>query len=210
MSTTNNKPDRADYASDAEYEAAMMKYLQATNQVSRPRLFYTEDERKRYGEDFFRLRDEPTLPLPQQEVPQEQQQQPQAQSIKPDRANYPDDRSFEDAMMKYLHDTQQVSRPGLEPQTEEERQKNIREAREYYEARWRQRRVVMPRGYEEEYQQQQQQQSQNEQVIWRRDLTEGFWKKKVTEVQMITTRGIRHNGQLVLDFATILHLLFEK
>jgi hypothetical protein len=39
---------------------------------------------------------------------------------KPERADYPDDKSFEDAMMKYLHDTDQVVRPNLEPLTHEQ------------------------------------------------------------------------------------------
>jgi hypothetical protein len=38
----------------------------------------------------------------------------QPSSKKPDRGDYPDDRSYEDAVMKYLHDTEQVSRPRLE------------------------------------------------------------------------------------------------
>jgi hypothetical protein len=39
---------------------------------------------------------------------------------KPERADYHDDKSFEDAMMKYLHDTDQVFRPRLEPLTREQ------------------------------------------------------------------------------------------
>jgi hypothetical protein len=41
----------------------------------------------------------------------------------------------------------------------------------------------------------------DEQVIFRNDVPEGFWKKKIVESQQITTRGIRINGQLVLDFS---------
>jgi hypothetical protein len=62
------------------------------------------------------------------------------------------------------------------------------------------------------YQQQQQQPPQptgiepmlvdGEQVFWRRELTKGFWKKTVIEVQMITSRAVRVN-QGALDLQTV-------
>src|SRR5688572_6481008 len=41
-----------------------------------------------------------------------------------------------------------------------------------------------------------------EQVFWRREMTKGFWKKTVIEVQMITSRAVRVN-QGALDLQTV-------
>jgi hypothetical protein len=44
MSSSGSKPVRHNYPNDEVFEAAMMEYLQATKQVSRPRLLFTQEE----------------------------------------------------------------------------------------------------------------------------------------------------------------------
>jgi hypothetical protein len=93
---------------------------------------------------------------------------------KPKRADYPDDRSYEDALMKYLLQTE-----GQWTDTRKQQSSASSTA---------------PAERHPQY---------DDQVIAQRNLTKGFWNPKIVETQMITTRAVRINGQVVLDFATI-------
>jgi hypothetical protein len=106
-----------------------------------------------------------------------------AKNKKPERADYPDDESFEDAMMRYLQDTDQVSRPNLEPLTQEQLYGN---------------RTPPP----PQLQSTEPQLIPGEQVLWRRDLTKGIFRKQIIETQMITNRAIRLNQQ-TLDLSVV-------
>lgn len=109
----------------------------------------------------------------------------QPASNKPQHADYPDDKSYEDAVMQYMQ-TQGQGQIFARQEPSEEQLRNLEQTKmNNNEVLSRHR--VQP----------------DEQLIWRRNLTKGFWNPKVVEMQMITTHGVRINGQLVLDFATI-------
>jgi hypothetical protein len=109
-----------------------------------------------------------------------------AQNKKPKRSDYSDDESYEEAIMKYLQDTDQVSRPRLEPSTPEQAYRN----------------KTPPPPEHPQLQSTEPQLVPGEQALWRRDLTKGIFRKQITETQMITNRAIRVNQQ-ALDLSVV-------
>jgi hypothetical protein len=117
--------------------------------------------------------------------------QAMAQSKRPKRSDYPDDESYEEAIMKYLQDTDQVSRPRLEPSTREE----LSENRMPPPSLPQQQPLPQPLSTEPQL-------VPGEQALWRRDLTKGIFRKQIIETQMITNQAIRINQQ-ALDLSVV-------